>query len=285
MASTSQTVYGDIGGLIEYQKNYLSGLLKMFDSPASVLTPTQKENAIAINSSVNTLSNDLSFNVAPAILEKQQEMNKIITDETNRLKQKENSINELTDSKKRLIQLNTNFIERKEQYKKMVIAVVIGLAVYLAVYFIGTYVPLPETLVTFILVVTITVIIIYCLRIFAVMNNRDKMDYEQVSFIPPVTMTPAEISSQLGKNKTAAMTGGNLLSALDLGLCVGSSCCSADTVWDAETQKCKDATPPAQSSFTTMGNAETSAFKENGLISGNTGYFAPSEYDGYSPYR
>jgi len=200
-------------------------------------------------------------------------INTIINNETERLNQKKQSVNDILTSKERMIQLNTNYVERTAQYQKMLIAVIIGLAIYLFLYLINKVVPIPDVIFSLILIVVFLVIGIYCFNVYLVIINRDPMDFSKINKPPPNKSTPAQIDNANASN--AKSSGVNLLPD-EANMCIGSSCCSLDTtVWDISSQKCIE-------KFDTM-------FKDQPVFrmvkqTANTKTFTPNEFEAYSMY-
>ena len=244
-------------------------------TPTSTTTPIVP-NRNKINDNLDMLNLDLSHNVAPAILSKQQDMKDIIDAETSRLQIKERSINELTDSKKRMIQLNNNFIERKEQYTKMLIAVVIGLAIFLFLRIIGLIIPIPGFLINTILIIIILTVLFYCYRIYMVLLSRDKLDFEKINTTPPLVLSREQIQSNLDANAKK----GNLLGTINLGLCQGSDCCDVGTEWDISNQHCISKNNINIQGFQLMSNTENANLKTMCKMRGTSSY-VPNEEDHY----
>ena len=224
------------------------------------------------------LATDLSnSNIGSAVLAKQYDMQKIVIDENTRLNKKQESINDAITSKKRMIQLNNNFIERKAQYQKMLIAIIIGLAIYFVLYVIDRYLPIPDAIFFLILIITFIGIGIYCFNIYLIIINRDQMDFNKLNIAPPVTIS----STQSQDASNAQLSNGNmdLLGSLQLS-CLGSSCCSAQTKWDVSAQLCIDGFTPMLEI-----NNEQVLKKNNIKISEKVSVFSPSEFDNYSIYK
>ena len=198
----------------------------------------------------------------------------IINNETERLNQKKQSVNDVLTSKERMIQLNTNYVERTAQYQKMLIAVIIGLSIYLFLYLINKVVPIPDVIFSLILIVVFLVIGIYCFNVYLVIINRDPMDFSKINKPPPNKSTPAQIDNANASNAKSSDL--DLLSILNANMCIGSSCCSLDTtVWDISSQKCIE-------KFDTM-------FKDQPVFrmvkqTANTKTFTPNEFEAYSMY-
>jgi hypothetical protein len=202
----------------------------------------------------------------------------IITNETERLNQKKQSVNDVLTSKERMIQLNTNYVERTAHYQKMLIAVIIGLAIYLFIYLINKVVPIPDVIFSLILIVVFLVIGIYCFNVYLVIINRDPMDFSKINKPPPNKLTPAQIDNANASNAKSSDI--DLLSILDANMCIGSSCCSLDTtVWDISSQKCID---KQEETFDTIFKDQPVFRVVNQTV--NTKTFTPSEFDTYSMY-
>lgn len=176
-------------------------------------------------------------------------MTTIVDNETERLNKKEQNINDLVASKERAIQLNMNYIQRKEEYRKMMICLIIGLSVILAVVILKMFLPIPSVVVSLCVIVVFAVVAIYSFQIYVQINNRDDMDFEKIKMNPPSVLSSTQIQHQLVENrKISSANGVNIFSTMDLGLCIGSACCSSDTVWDVSGQMCK---PNPKENFTT----------------------------------
>ena len=202
----------------------------------------------------------------------------IIKDETEHLNKKKQSVNDVLTSKERMIQLNTNYIERKAQYQKMLIALIIGLAVYILIYLIKQFIPIPDVVVSLIIIIIFSVIAIYCFNIYLVIINRDPMDFDKINKPPPVTLTASQINQSIASNLAGSSNGNaDLLATLNMGTCSGSSCCSIGTVWDISSQLCIE-----DDTFKTMSNDEPVYKVVNQTV--NARIFTPSEYDSYSIY-
>lgn len=289
LKQTLSTLYDSLKPLMQ---NYVSAILsppstmptsqpsiqQMSVTPTSTTTPIVP-NRNKINDNLDVLNFDLSHNVAPAILSKQQDMKDIIDAETSRLQTKERSINELTDSKKRMIQLNNNFIERKEQYTKMLIAVVIGLAIFLFLRIIGLILPIPGFLMNIIFIIIILTVSFYCYQTYVILLSRDKLDFEKINTTPPLVLHREQIQSNLDAN----VKKGNLLGTINLGLCQGSDCCDAGTEWDVSNQHCVSKNNVIQG-FQLMSNTENANLKTRCKMSGTSSYI-PNEEDHYYFYN
>jgi hypothetical protein len=247
--------YVNLNTLTNLDLGYLNAL------PSGTITDYQGINHI--NSGLNSVKTALANDTTPFILSKQTDMKKIVDDETTRLNAKETSVNEVVSSKKRMIDLNDNYIQRTREYTKMVIAIVIGLAIWLFLVVLNNFSPIPDGIFTITLILLFSFISIYCLQIYFKILSRDRLDFNKIEVAPPKKLSPEELEKQTAENKK----NGNLFGGLDGG-CIGSLCCDDGTKWDSTTQTCK--LPTAQlnptstgtpiSGFTTMSSIKSDKY-------------------------
>lgn len=191
-----------------------------------------------IYSSTRNLFLDLSNNTGPLIMEKQQEMNDIISFEQSRLAQNEQNINDLVNSKERAIQLNMNYIQRKKEFKKILIGFIIALAIVMVFVVLKIYLPIPSSVITLVTIVVFSVFGIFSFNTYVKIQNRDEMDFDKVKMKSPNVLSSVQIQNQLMDNSKISKSGTDVLSSNDLGLCSGSACCANGTVWDVSGQIC-----------------------------------------------
>jgi len=204
----------------------------------------------------------------------------IVNVESDRLKLKQQSVDNILTSKERMIQLNTNYIERRAQYQKMIIAVIIGLAVCIFIYLINQYIPIPDVIFSLILIITLVGVAVYCFSIYVIIVNRDPMDFNKINKSPPFTLTVDQINKAKDTNLAGSSNGNaDLLGNLNMGTCSGSMCCSGKTTWDTDKQKCKGT---GTDTFQTMFNNEPVFNVVNQKV--DTKVFTPYEFDNYSIY-
>lgn len=223
----------------------------------------------------STIIADMSLNrlnnVSDNTLQKQTQIDAIIKDEKARLENKEKTVNDMIDSKERMIQLNSNFIARKQEYQKMMIAVIIGLAICIILYTLNNFVPIPSVIITIILIITFAGVLIYCFSVYTIIVNRDHMDFEKINMKSPII--PVD---QQGQSK-----GINLLSSLTAGMCIGSSCCSPTTVWDTSNNLCA-LKPIGFESFEPLLKVNADSFNVVKQNINSPQSFTPNEFDNYS---
>jgi hypothetical protein len=84
-------------------------------------------------------------------------------------------------------------------------------------------------------------------------SSRDKMDFDKIATTSPKILSTSEIAAQLKENQTS----GDILGSLNLGGCIGSSCCDTGTVWDISGQMCKPTVLPKQIEKFTMNSSSS----------------------------
>ena len=264
----STGTYVDINGLLQIENDYLnnSPILSGKISPG---TAPQIDN---LKTQITKLQSSVA-NVSEPVLIHQNELTDIVNNETKRLNSKKASIENATTTQKRMIHMNDSDSKKNAEYIKMMIAGVIVLAIIIGLIFLTRIFPFIGGIVVFIIVLLISTYIIYCAHKYVVISSRDKMDFDKLSTTSPNIQTSSQIASELKANQAS----GNLLGSLNLGGCIGSSCCDVGTVWDISGQMCIPMILPKHvvSGFTTL----NSAYK-NGDISSIIPY-EKSEFDNY----
>ena len=106
------------------------------------------------------------------------------------------------------------------------------------------------------------------------------MDYNKIATLPTASLTSAETAEKTAKSANS----GNLLGSIDLGACIGSSCCATGTEWDISSQSCIVTT--TTSAFTTLQTAYGTDILQHSKLYIDTQYtskpYEPSEFDNYA---
>jgi len=238
---TTTSPYFDLQGALTAQKNLimeLSGGITDFTTLGN------------IRNSYVQLGQDMSNSIAPFILTKYDQINNIVTTETDRVNRKQQSVQQLVDSQKRLISLNNNYIERTKIYVKVVIFLVLIVLLLIILRRVGV----SETIFTITAAICISAFFIYCLNQYYLLSSRDNLDFNSLNNPAPNVLNSSQVQQKVLDARSKTSQGGNIFSSIDLGQCIGSNCCSTDTVWDVSSQMC---------------------IRES---------FTPSEFDSYSRY-
>ena len=245
-----------------------------------------------MNTALNVLKGGLDSDKTQQLLSHQDAVSGIISTEHERLLQKQQGIEQATTSQTRLIQLNQNYSQRFSRYTQIIIIFVVALLLFLGILMIQrNFGILPDGVFEVITILIVVGTVIYSLTIYNEISSRSNMDYKQIATTPPVVLTSDQIKAQTAKSEDS----GNLLGSIDLGACIGSSCCAATTTWDIDSQKCivqsgfttlQDQFTPLQDQFTTLQSAYgVDILKDAKKYIGKqyiTKPYEPSEFDSYA---
>ena len=166
-------------------------------------------------------------------VEHQTEVLKIVDDETLRLKSQADTLRHAQESSNRLIAFNQNFSKRYSEYVKMLFILFAGLAIIVIILMIGRVFPIGSSIQTVLTILILSVVVIWCIKIYSNIQMRDNIDFDQISVPPP----PSKYDMKSTEIKNG--NSGNLLCSVELGLCAGAQCCNTkETKWDVNSQSC-----------------------------------------------
>lgn len=279
--ATINPPYIDLSGLYQVQKTFLNNY---------------KESNFDLNLMNNALDNaknnlDKSNVTNSYLYSEQNQMKDIVDSETNRLKLKQQEIDDSLTSKKRLLQLNDSARQRYNAYSFILMVLVFSLLIMLIVIIIQRNFPFIPIVVVYLInsIVILTTIILSINKIMEI-NSRDRLNYQELSIEGKYLLTPEEVQKQLQESQQKALKSdnANLLSTINLFECVGSNCCNEGTTWDEKSSSCipkSTSTSGNKQGFTTLNLAYGSGelINHNTTLNGNA--FLPnhsSEYDKYS---
>jgi hypothetical protein len=204
--------------------------------------------------------------------------------EKQRLLLKKEQIDTSLDGKKRGVLLNDSYRQRFEQYTRIIIIIVFTLAIFIGILIIGRNFPMIPSFIIDIISIILFIVCFFSVYFSLVdIYKRDKLNYNELDLQGPNILTPAEIEKKTKQEAKA----GNLLGSINLGSCIGQSCCSEGAKWDSSNNFCISetvylnrygsidslTTPARREQFSTM-----SVIMNNNLIQPNS----PNEFIGYS---
>lgn len=135
--------------------------------------------------------------------------------------------------KNRIIELNNSYYEKRQYYRKIIVAVIIAVLIYIVLLLISKYtsfLPSAVTDILFILIFTFT--LIYCVRVLIQIYRRHNLHFGLLNQKPPAT-------TNSGSASITIQPGGDLLASSAGNRCVGQNCCTIDsTFWDPGTSRC-----------------------------------------------
>ena len=267
----STGTYVDINGLLKIQNDYLQNS-PILNGSVSTGTHPQIDN---LKTQITNLQSSVANSSEP-ILTHQNDISNILNKETIRLNTKKDTIDNALTTQKRMIQMNNSDGKKNAEYIKMIVGGVFVLAIIIILIFLTRIFPFINGIAVLISVLLISGFIIFCVHKYYVISSRDKMDFDKLYVAQPNTSTPEQKAATLAANQA----NGNLLGSLDIGGCIGSSCCDVGTVWDISGQVCKPvyATTKVVSGFTTL----NTAYKTGDMPPSNIIPYEKSEFDNYN---
>lgn len=198
-------------------------------------------------------------------LSRQNDIKKIITDESKRLNEKKTTIDQAVLSQNRIIYFNDNNRKIYGAYLRLLIVLTITLAIVWLIRIIKKHIEIiPDWILDICIIITVSIGLIIMYNYYIDIQIRSKYNFDEINLNPPVIKTEDTASSS---------TNGPLNDSGSL--CVGAECCKPATktdpgsVWDEEANKCINE-PILQDGFNTMNSVKpVDAF----------------EYNDYSPYK
>ena len=280
--------YVDLNGLLQLQSQYLTGLKANPEDTA--LTGKVSE----LQSQLQNLYTGYGSAIGSgnAVLDHQTAMAGIVDTENARLMAKKQNIDNALVGRKRATMLNESYRQRYARYTDMLVTTVITLVVFLGIVVLGRYFTfIPSFVFDLLSIVVVIVGVFTCYFIYLDIARRDKMNFDELNVDGPLIVDPETIK----KNAAAEGKKGNLLGSINIGGCVGASCCSAEpgkeTEWDPDYAVCA---PKGTLAARAIADAETA--KANAAAAANTGTTsaftlmnkpvrpnAGYEYDSYAP--
>lgn len=246
-------------------------------------TPT--ENPVMLNN-VNDKLNDIYIGLSDLrgvqtnALTKQTEISDIIRKENDRLKGKQQTIDQAIENQKRILYFSDNSRKRYSAYLKIVIVLAITLGIVYLIRVLNYHVgeKIPGFVYNVLLVATISIGLIIIWRLYESIHMRDRYNFDELKLKAPRTRDPNDDTKGSGEL-------GSLLG------CVGSQCCTLPTAdtpgtkWDPDKGKCvfSDIVPTGTPSGTPSGTSSGTSSGKNESFT-NIGLASPNEAFEYSQY-
>jgi len=176
----------------------------------------------------------------------------IIQNEKQRLDRKSVGIKSAIDSQNRMIFLNQSYANRMKEYSFMTMVIAITIMSVVFTLMIKNFI--PRFLVNILLIIFVSVGVVWSLRIYFGIIQRDNVDFDKIySFSPDLSGNAIVVDHSFAANGFS----------IGLGIdCVGSDCCSDGLVYDTNLSQCVLA--PVKSGFTSIQQSHRS-----GEFSGN----------------
>lgn len=160
----------------------------------------------------------------------------ILQAENQRLITKQKAITEARFGQNRVIDLNRDQMKRTTAYTKVGIVTVISLGIIVVFRLLGNVI--PESIMTLMYVILISICLFYGIYVYTDVNGREKTHYDRYDIPPPVINLSDD---EKAKRLAAAKKAGDLLAANSLSgnaVCTGQSCCSYEQAYNSGLNKC-----------------------------------------------
>ena len=213
----------DLTGLLNIQKDYV------YDLSAIATNELPVSNYVNdLQDHLGRLYNDYSSSdiTSQAVIDNQAKIANIVNSEQSRLEAKKTEINNQIESQGRLIELNNSYRKRQEAYLYIIFILIFSLIIIAILLKLKSVIPYP-IICEVLLIIVLVFDFIYISKLLWNIFNRDRMNYDNISFKPPSDSN--RNSSDLTGNSNV-MTGGLL--------CLGQACCEGNTVWNENAKKC-----------------------------------------------
>lgn len=224
---------------------------------------TGKTEISALKSNLDTLNSKLNSDkiYQNEGISKQQEIQKIIRDENQRLIDKKDTIDKAIISQNRNIFFNDNSRKIYSAYLRILIVLTITLAILWIIMFIRKYLEdnIPSWIFDILIIATISIGLIIIYYYYKDISIRNRYNFDEINLDPPSTDNTDASNKSVSSDLTAGA----------FNLCVNGDCCSDGTVWDEESGKCQ------------LEESETSPFTTMTSIKPNEAF----EYNEYAPYK
>ena len=220
-------VWFNINKIAELQKGLINDL-----SGNNQAEATRTVNNIASN--LVTLDTAVSSSSVLPTLTYQNDVNRILDREKNRLDEKKQIVDNAEMSQKRLIDLTTNSTLRNKAINKIYVVITIALFIYLGIRLLSIFI--PQIIADILVILLVSVTIITVIKMYSDYNSRNNMDYNMINLGEPGQKTDASSAA-------AAAASANLLESRFNG-CVKEACCPKGSTFNDKYSICVPDFPP-----------------------------------------
>lgn len=245
MSSPNSSPHFDLTGMLQLQKNYAIDLTKIPIDPAT--NDSNNAAIINLNQGLNSLYSSVNQSQAnsQAVLYKQKIINDILETEKQRLDAKKANVDTAISGQKRMIALNNNYQKRYAAYTRMLIAIVVGIVIYIFMDKLMVLLPFIPVFIFYALIsIILGAIIFYVYLLWIDIQRREKMNYDELALTRPDVSALNEAAGDSSANggpggttvggpAAAPGPGGSngaigSISNIDYSKCVGQECCGMD---------------------------------------------------------
>jgi ElaB/YqjD/DUF883 family membrane-anchored ribosome-binding protein len=229
MSTSAPPPHFDLKNMLDLQKNYAIDLSKM---PLASTTTSSATNPIdTLKTNLNSLNTNLQGSQAASnsVIYKQKIINDILDTEKQRLDQKKTNIDTAISGQRRMVDLNHSYQKRYAAYTKIMIAIVIGLVIFI---FINKLMALmsfiPEPVFYIIISIILGGILFYCYLVWIDVRRRDLTNFDELALPSPDLSGSPSSTSDSGSSTSGGTPGAADKTQYYLD-CVGENCCGVDS--------------------------------------------------------
>jgi len=163
-----------------------------------------------------------------AVLAHQQQMLDIVNAERDRLEAKKQLVDSADMQQQHVMVMNNTYRKKYTDYTKVVIVCVIGIGVFILLRMMGNFLQVPEWIVLLLHIVNIVICMMVITMIYAVIQSRDRIDYDKLNLPPPNTGPASALSKDISNVSLFGQ------------FCWGEQCCDSNNgvVWDERLGMC-----------------------------------------------
>lgn len=241
---------------LQSQYDYVSGILSLLSTTnASTIDGTQ---IATTNSNLKNTITDLSNSIGLQnnVLTQQENVQRILDRESERLDYKQNSMDTVITGQKRLSELNRSYTEKYKAYNRILFYVFIFIILFIIILFLSYYIPEGITMILYIII--IVVFIIYLFWAYYDIWKRDPLNFDKLGSQSGLLLNKGQAASSSSRYDSIFNDLQTTVSLGNLGYCVGKDCCSTGTYFDVSSSTCLIGTD--SSNEFSIGNSSISAF-------------------------
>lgn len=258
--------YLDVESVIKYDKDILKS--------ASLVNGKDKVKIQKLNEKVKVLSELVKNKKGENIILQQNDLTRLVKEESVRLNKQRKSIKIAKESQERLITLNENSIKRHSEYLKIFALCIVELLFILILSLLG----IPSSIFVILSIITGSFVVIYASHMYLSIISRDNIYFDELSTEAPILASKNNVRSVDASGNTIEKK-----KSIKAVACTGNTCCSTSTMWEPKVQKCVK----LKEGYSSIGDESVMIIgkneKKSVLIDNkNVEAFYSSEYKNYS---
>ena len=258
--------YLDVESVIKYDKDILKS--------ASLVNGKDKVKIQKLNEKVKVLSELVKNKKGENIILQQNDLTRLVKEESVRLNKQRKSIKIAKESQERLITLNENSIKRHSEYLKIFALCIVELLFILILSLLG----IPSSIFVILSIITGSFVVIYASHMYLSIISRDNIHFDELSTEAPILASKNNVRSVDASGNTIEKK-----KSIKAVACTGNTCCSTSTMWEPKVQKCVK----LKEGYSSIGDESVMIIgkneKKSVLIDNkNVEAFYSSEYKNYS---